>query len=587
MRRLIFLCLVVESLLPAQTIPVPSNYQDLYSLLTTQISAFDTTVKASWNGKRSGVAYAPQLLTASSTEYTELLQPYHYSNLVLVELTELQALGSTAITVHIDFPILYQPFYASNPSLYQQFVSFYQQLALDVHARGMKLVVETGVGMVFPGDNAAAYTTYLQGLSWDAYMAGRAQNAVNIAQSIQADYMSVITEPDTEAGTSYQTNAGTLTGSTQLLQTILAALAGAGPISVKIGAGAGTWIASFDQYLQNFAATSVDYIDMHVYPVNNSDLTNLLSAATLMHTAGKPIAMSEAWAYKVRNTELGTMTPTQIYARDPFSFWQPVDSAFLGAIADFANYQKLLFIAPFWSHYFGAYLDYNEYGSLADSAILNDAYNAAIAANLIGEFTQTGVSWRNSAVPKADLTPPMVPAAPMTTYVSPTSLQLAWTQPSDNVGVAAYNLYRNGALLTTTSMTNFLDTNLVPGETYLYSMSAFDASGNTSGESAPIAVETTDTTPPTIPANLQATSVQSRSVSIEWSASTGIGGVGGYIVFRGTSAQSLTAIATTTATTYTVASAPSTTYYFAVESFNPLRIASAQSKVLPVTTPAQ
>ena len=569
----------------AQTIPVPSEYQDLYSTLTTQINSFDTAVRADWNGSKYPVLYSAQLQTANSDQYTELLGTYYYSGTVLPELEEQQALGASSVTVHINFPILYQPFYTTNPTQYQQFVNFYQRLAADVRARGMKLIVETITTTPFPGNLGTSFTSYYKSLSWSAYMTGRAVNAQNVAQLIAPDYMSVITEPDTEQENTGQANAGTVSGSTQLLQTILSTLSAAGVTNVAVGAGAGTWIKSFTSYIQSFAATSISYVDMHIYPVNNNDFLNALTAAPTIQAAKKEIAITEAWDMKVRNSELGKLSTTTLYGRDPFSFWGPVDISFISALMDFGNAEHVTFISPFWTHYFFAYLDFNTYGTSTSSQILLASDQASYNANQIGTFTPTGISWMNGIIPGPDRTAPLVPAPPYTTNVFPNSIHLAWAATSDNTGVAAYNLFRNGLPLTTTSQFTFIDNNLTPGETYTYTLDAFDASGNVSAQSTPISVETTDTTPPSVPTGLTVVGITSKSVSLTWNPSTGIGGVGGYRVLRGTTPSNMTIRSSPTTTSYTDSYlTPLTTYYYAVESFNPLGIASAPSATVQVTT---
>jgi hypothetical protein len=587
MHRFFLTCFCVALPLCAQNAPVPESYQDLYSSLTTQISTFDTAVKAGWNGTRSGTLYAPQLQSANANNYTAMLVPYYYSNQVIAELDHLKALGATAVTVHLDFPILYQPFYASNPSLYQSFLSFYQQLAIDIHSRNLKMCVESVSGRPFTGNNAGAFTVYYKTLSWSAYMAGRATNSTSIVTLIQPDYLSVITEPDSEASGALQPTAGTVTGSTQLLQAILTSIHAAGPTSVQVGAGAGTWINSFTQYMQSFAATSVNYVDMHIYPINKNDLMAVLSAADTIHTAGKGVAISEAWEYKVRDNELGVLSETSIYGRDPFSFWEPVDEQFLSALADFANYKDLLFVSPFWSQYFTDYLDYNVVGNLLASTILTDEFNAAGAGLDVGNTTPTAMGWLNRVIPAPDKTPPAVPTTPTAAGVYPTSVQLSWLPVEDNVGVNAYRLYRNGTLLTTTSLVVYDDANLTPGATYIYTLSALDASGNVSGKSAPLSVQTTDTTPPSIPTGLKVTGTTKTSVSLSWNAANGIGGVGGYWILRGSSPTNMSIHGqTTTATSYTDYASPSTTYYYAIESYNPLYVASKPGNTVSATTPA-
>src|ERR1700733_7780098 len=585
MNRLIFILFVAAAAAPAQSVPVPSTYQDLYSTLTTQISTFDSAVRANWDGTPSPVVYAPQLETASAALYTELIGANYYTNAVLPELEELQALGAKGVNVHISFPILYQPFYASNPAQYQQFVNFYQQLARDVHARGMKLMVSSVVENEFPGADVAPLYTYYTSLSWNDYMTGRAQNALNTALLIQPDYMSVITQPDSEASYTNKANAGTISGSTQFLQTILTPLQSGGVTQLPIGAGTGTWLPNYLQFIQSFAATSVQFIDIHIFPINDSYLMNAITAANAAHAAGQQVAISEAWDYKVRDSELGQMSLLQICARDPFSFWAPVDTAFLSALADFANYEQLEFLSPFWSNYFYAYLDYNATSTLSDSAIHIDSQQAAVAAEQIGVFTPTGLGWMARILPASDTTPPAVPAPPTSGGVYPTSIMLNWSTTADNVGVAAYNLYRNGQLLTTSSRLTYFDQNLTPGETYTYTVDAFDASGNVSGLSAPLVIETTDTTPPSVPANLTVTGVTSTTITLSWSPSTGIGGVGGYRILSGSSPTSMSIVASPTTTSWTFPwGYPGKTYYFAVESFNPLGISSAAGPVLTAAT---
>ena len=354
---------------------------------------------------------------------------------------------------------------------------------------------------------------------------------------------------------------------------------------LPIGAGTGTWLSNYLQFIQSFAATSVGYIDIHIYPINNSYLMNAITAASAIHAAGKQAAISETWDYKGRNSELGTLSLIQVCGRDPFSFWEPVDAQFLDALADFANYEQLAFLSPFWSHYFYAYLDYNTYSTTDPSTLHLDSETASDNAEQTGAFSSTGLAWMQRILPAPDTTSPAVPAAPTASGVYPTSIMLDWTAATDNVGVAAYSLYRNGTHLTTSSRFTYFDQNLTPGETYLYDVYAFDASGNVSGRSAQLQVETTDTTPPSVPTNLTVVSSTPTTITLSWTRSTGIGGVGGYRILSGSSPTTMTIIGKTLTTTYTFPwGYPATTYYFAVESFNPLGITSAAGAVLKALT---
>jgi chitodextrinase len=583
----LFLSLVSALGLSAQT--VPSAYQEMYLTLTTQIASFESTVEAGWNQSSYPTLFTPQLQAASSDQYTQLLTTYYMTSIVQPQLQELRALGATGVTVHIDFPILYQPFYASDPSEYQEFVSFYQQLAQSIHSQGLKLVVESNVGQVLPGDYANAFQPYLESLSWTEYMNGRAQNALNVAQQIEPDYMAVITEPDTEESVSGQANAGTPAGSLQLLQTILSTLKAGNVTNIQIGAGAGTWTTNYTEYLANYATTSINFIDMHIYPVNGNDFLEALTAADTIHASGKYVTMSECWPWKVTNAELGKESYVDIAAANPFSFWAPVDTAFLQAVVNFSQYKQLVFLSPFWTDYFFTYLSYNTYGSDTPGTILPDAFSAADSAIGLGEFTSTGLAWENMIIKAPDTTPPATPAAPVASSIGTTGLHVTWTADTDNVGVAAYRLFRNGVLDATTSGLIWYESNLTSGETYTYTLKAFDAAGNVSAASAPLVVTTINVTPPPPPTKLTVTGVTSKSVSLSWTASSDISGIAGYRILQGKSSTSLSIIANVTspATTFTSTVAPGTTYYYEVEAYIPNGITSSGSNEVDATTPSK
>lgn len=578
--------IIQGSILSAQ---VPAPYQETYNYLSSQIAAFTAALKSSPSSSFSPALSAPQALRASSDLYTNLVQPDYYDEAVTPQLNSFQALGAKAVVVHINFPILYQPYYRSisNPALYQQFVNFYQQFAQDVHARGMKLVVESVVGVPLPGTFVQTFQTYFKSLSWTAYMNGRALNALNVAQLIQPDYMTVITEPDTEASTSGQAEVGTLTGATQLLQTILNTLHQAGIGNVLVGAGAGTWITSYSSWAAGFLAQPLDFLDMHVIACSGSALINAITGAQMAHAAGKKVGVSEAWILKYENPNNAPgSAPADLDYLNAFSFWAPIDTSFLQSMAAFAGIDQVAFVGPSWTTYFSAYLDYNTYGSLPPETVLDDAYSAAATAMNAGQFTSTALAWENATIPAPDTTAPATPGAPTAPTVGTTTVVLNWTPTSDNVGVAGYDVYRNRTLIATVNGTSYRDNGVSPGVSYNYVLAAFDASGNVSPKSALLPVTTINDVPPSVPSHLRATAVSANSLSLAWSASTG--GAVSYRVLKGTSPTSLDYHAIVSGTTYTDTHiSANTTYYYEVESTNADGYSSNPSNELTVTTPSQ
>ncbi len=56
------------------------------------------------------------------------------------------------------------------------------------------------------------------------------------------------------------------------------------------------------------------------------------------------------------------------------------------------------------------------------------------------------------------------------TPVSTTQINLGWTASTDDVGVAGYRVFRNGAQVGTSRTTSYQDTGLSPATTYSYTV---------------------------------------------------------------------------------------------------------------------
>ena len=90
-----------------------------------------------------------------------------------------------------------------------------------------------------------------------------------------------------------------------------------------------------------------------------------------------------------------------------------------------------------------------------------------------------------------DTIKPTVPAGLMVRAVSTSSINLSWTASTDNIGVTGYKIYRNGTFFVNTSTaTTFQDTGLFPNTTYSYTVAAYDATGNVSGQSTSVSTTT-------------------------------------------------------------------------------------------------
>ncbi|MFF4384151.1 glycosyl hydrolase family 18 protein [Kitasatospora sp. NPDC001547] len=96
--------------------------------------------------------------------------------------------------------------------------------------------------------------------------------------------------------------------------------------------------------------------------------------------------------------------------------------------------------------------------------------------------------------PSTDTSPPTAPTGLRTTAVSSSEVKLAWNAATDNVRVAAYDVYRGDALAATVTGGTLGATvgSLSPSTTYTFTVKARDAADNASPASAPLTVTTSD-----------------------------------------------------------------------------------------------
>jgi chitodextrinase len=116
---------------------------------------------------------------------------------------------------------------------------------------------------------------------------------------------------------------------------------------------------------------------------------------------------------------------------------------------------------------------------------------------------------------QADTAAPTTPAGLTATPQSPSSIRLAWSASSDNVGVAGYRILRNGTQVATTTSLLWTDTGLAPSTLYSYGVVAYDAAGNSSPPATASATTTGgDTVAPSAPGALTATVSRARKVDL-------------------------------------------------------------------------
>ena len=136
----------------------------------------------------------------------------------------------------------------------------------------------------------------------------------------------------------------------------------------------------------------------------------------------------------------------------------------------------------------------------------------------------------------ADKEAPTVPADVKTTEVTVTTAKITWSESTDNVSVAGYNVYVNetkvnDALVTGTE---YSLTDLTAATEYSVTVTAVDAAENESAKSEAVVFTTEaekDTQAPTAPTDVKATEVTETTAKVTWSEATDNVGVVGYNVY--------------------------------------------------------
>ncbi|SEB50435.1 Por secretion system C-terminal sorting domain-containing protein [Tenacibaculum sp. MAR_2009_124] len=90
----------------------------------------------------------------------------------------------------------------------------------------------------------------------------------------------------------------------------------------------------------------------------------------------------------------------------------------------------------------------------------------------------------------SDVQAPSTPSNLTSSNITQNSVTISWSSASDNIGVVGYDVYRNGAKITTISGTTFTVSGLSPSTTYSFYVKAKDAANNISGNSNTESIKT-------------------------------------------------------------------------------------------------
>jgi glucose/arabinose dehydrogenase len=168
-----------------------------------------------------------------------------------------------------------------------------------------------------------------------------------------------------------------------------------------------------------------------------------------------------------------------------------------------------------------------------------DAGSNKIRLTATGSGGLANTDYLDFELSSTDTQAPSRPGQPSCSAITEDGLTLSWGASTDNLGVAAYDIYEHGNKISETagSATSKALTGLSPNTTYNLTVIARDAAGNASAASPVVdctTAKSTDTTAPSRPGTLSAANVTASSAELSWGASTDDKAVVGYDIRSGT-----------------------------------------------------
>jgi hypothetical protein len=317
-----------------------------------------------------------ELLAANGNIGTGLLTSHAISG-VDTELDAARSLGIRGVTVCVSFPMLLPGTPDSS-----RYLSFYEHVAQQVRARGMVLSVEEN--RVFAGTPLTTLPISYSGLTLTSYAAEERQEAQIIIDDLGPQYLSLLPEPDTYSSVLHLA-IDTPAAATQV---VTDELTGLNRGATLVGAGTGTW--SSPAIDQSLLTTSIDYLDVHVYPEAPADLANLARDVSAAKAARRPLLMDETWLYKdftdgSFSTD-GTSQPGVDGAPNEMkdvslSFWEPLDETYVAAMVNYVRSQGFSYVAFFdGSRCFFGYPTWSAQLQSASYQTFSQQYNQVVSA---------------------------------------------------------------------------------------------------------------------------------------------------------------------------------------------------------------
>ena len=368
--------------------PIPGAVLLIYDELANKLREIELYIATDWSGQSYPTAFGTELLVANSNRGEILLTEQTFSTTVLT-LDRLKGLGVKAVALNIQYPILFPSFPRSS-----DYLTFYRRVVLEIKKRNFISVIE--IATTFKDPLFSQLSVDLRGLTVDRFKRDLLDMARVICDEVRPDYLTLLNEPDTQSK-----NLSLDLRVEPYTEVIQFVLKGLNRRETRVGAGAGTW-ERFEYFESLAKQTTVDYIDMHIYPVQRDFVIDkCLRIAALARTYKKKLVIGEAWLYKVAEMELEQIPPAAAFGRDVFNLWEQRDIQFVKVIFKLSHYLKVEYCSFFWMRHFYGYVDFNEKTRQLPPAELFKLADEIAAKNIASDtLTGTGLALQQRLVTK-------------------------------------------------------------------------------------------------------------------------------------------------------------------------------------------
>lgn len=373
-------------------VPVPSEYKQQYSLLSSDISALrrETGPTAT-----NTTILATELQLANGNFGAYLLSP-GYEAIIDDELSDFKAMHIRAVVVNVAFPLLL-PTYPNST----RYASFYEQVAQRVHADGMQLTIEENP--IIPTLSAAPVSGIYGSLTVDSYAADQRAEAQIIIDDLHPQYLDLLDEVST-----FSMDLGLHFDSDQEVKNLLTMeLEGLSRGSTQIGAGIGTWEpTSLEQAIASI--TGIDYLSVHYYPTSATgpaQLASLKEVLSIAHASHLRVHMDETWISKSpagASLLAGAAIDQKLQT---FNFWEPLDAAYLQAIVGYCRTHGISLVSPFGSNDFFSYVIWTPTVDAEPSVAVSHAEIETVIAD-VPSLAPTQVGMTYAALASRDVLKP-------------------------------------------------------------------------------------------------------------------------------------------------------------------------------------